>query len=125
LDNRCNPADPVAARFQPSHRCRLHPFVAGGGIDRLHLQHAFRATSLTPGKQFDAAILAYVKHDLGGKGIHVIRDLYHRLFDLIGGLIYAAVMLHVPSQWIVVDGIVLTGLGVLTGVKATRQKDPA
>jgi uncharacterized membrane protein HdeD (DUF308 family) len=44
---------------------------------------------------------------------------------LIGGLIYAAVMLHVPSQWIVVSAIVLTGLGILTGVKATRQKDAA
>lgn len=44
---------------------------------------------------------------------------------LIGGLIYGAVMLHVPTQWIVVGAIVLTGLGVLTGVKATRQKDPS
>lgn len=44
---------------------------------------------------------------------------------LIGGLIYAAAILHVPTQWIVVGGIVLTGLGILTGVKATRQKDPA
>jgi uncharacterized membrane protein YecN with MAPEG domain len=44
---------------------------------------------------------------------------------LIGGLIYGATMLHVPSQWIVVGAVVLTGLGILTGVKATRQKDPA
>lgn len=44
---------------------------------------------------------------------------------LIGGLIYAAAMLHVPTQWIVVGSIMLTGLGILTGVKATRQKDPA
>ena len=44
---------------------------------------------------------------------------------VIGGLIYAAAMLHVPTQWIVVGGILLTGLGILTGVKATRQKDPA
>ena len=41
----------------------------------------------------------------------------------IGGLIYGAVILHVPTQWIVVGGIVLVGLGILTGVKATRQKD--
>jgi formate-dependent nitrite reductase membrane component NrfD len=53
-------------------------------------------------------------------GIYIIGFLI-----LIGGLIYAAVMLHVPSQWIAVGGIVLTGLGILTGVKATRQKDPA
>lgn len=44
---------------------------------------------------------------------------------LIGGLIYAAAMLHVPTPWIVVGGIVLTGLGIVTGVKATRQKDTA
>lgn len=43
----------------------------------------------------------------------------------IGGLIYGAVILHVPTQWIVVGGVVLVGLGILTGVKATRQKDSA
>ena len=44
---------------------------------------------------------------------------------LIGGLIYGAVMLHVPPQWIAVGAIVLLGLAILTGVKATRQKDPS
>jgi uncharacterized membrane protein len=44
---------------------------------------------------------------------------------MIGGLIYGAHLLHVPAHWIVVGAIVLLGLGVLTGVKATRQKDPA
>ena len=44
---------------------------------------------------------------------------------LIGGLIYGAHLMHVPAHWIVVGAIVLLGLGVLTGVKATRQKDPA
>lgn len=44
---------------------------------------------------------------------------------VIGGLIYGAYLLHVPAHWIVVGAIVLLGLGVLTGVKATRQKDPA
>lgn len=43
----------------------------------------------------------------------------------IGGMIYGAVLLHVPQQWIVVGAIVTLGLAVLTGVKATRQKDPA
>jgi hypothetical protein len=42
---------------------------------------------------------------------------------LIGGLIYAAVLMHVPSQWIVVAVLLLTGLGIVTGVKNTRQKD--
>jgi hypothetical protein len=43
----------------------------------------------------------------------------------IGGLVYGAVLLHVPAEWIAVGAIVLTGLAMLTGVKATRQKDPA
>ena len=41
------------------------------------------------------------------------------------GLIYGAVLVHVPAHWIIVGGIVLVGVGVLTGVKATRQKDSA
>ena len=42
---------------------------------------------------------------------------------VIAGLIYGAHLMHVPTHWIVVGAIVLLGLGVLTGVKATRQKD--
>jgi hypothetical protein len=44
---------------------------------------------------------------------------------LIGGLIYGAVLLHVPSQWIVVMTIVLLGIAILKGVQSTRQKDPS
>jgi hypothetical protein len=44
---------------------------------------------------------------------------------LTGGLIYGAVILHVPPQWIAVGAIVMVGLGILTGVKATRQRDQA
>lgn len=43
---------------------------------------------------------------------------------VIGGLIYAAYLVHVPTRWIVVGAVVLVGLGILKGVKATRQKDP-
>ncbi len=43
---------------------------------------------------------------------------------LIGGLIYGAHLLHIPAHWIVVGAIVLAGLGILKGVKATREKDP-
>ena len=43
----------------------------------------------------------------------------------IGGLIYGAVLLNVPHQWIAVGAIVMLGLSVLSGVKVTRQKDPA
>jgi hypothetical protein len=42
---------------------------------------------------------------------------------LIGGLIYAAHLVHMPAHWIVVGAIVLLGIGILSGVKATRQKD--
>ena len=42
---------------------------------------------------------------------------------VIGGLIYGAFLLHIPTQWIVVGSVVLIGIAILTGVKATRQKD--
>lgn len=44
---------------------------------------------------------------------------------VIGGLIYGAVIVHLPLHWIVVGAVVLLGGGILTGVKATRQKDSA
>lgn len=44
---------------------------------------------------------------------------------LIGGLIWAAIILHVAPHWIAVGGIVLLGLAVLKGVQATRGKDPS
>ncbi len=43
---------------------------------------------------------------------------------VIGGLIYGAYLVHMPTRWIVVGAVVLLGVGILTGVKATRQKDP-
>lgn len=43
---------------------------------------------------------------------------------LIGGLIYGAYLVHMPTHWIVAGAIVLLGLGILSAVKATRQKDP-
>jgi hypothetical protein len=44
---------------------------------------------------------------------------------LIGGLVYAAHLVHVPTQWIVVGAVVMLGAGILSAVKATRQKDSA
>ena len=44
---------------------------------------------------------------------------------IIGGLIYGAVLLHVPPQWIAVGSVVLLGIAIVKGVKATRQKDPS
>ena len=43
---------------------------------------------------------------------------------LIAGLAYGAVLLNVQPQWIIVGAIVMAGIGLLSGVKATRQKDP-
>jgi uncharacterized membrane protein len=42
---------------------------------------------------------------------------------VIGGLIYGAYLMHMPAHWIAVGAIVLVGFGILSAVKATRQKD--
>lgn len=44
---------------------------------------------------------------------------------LICGLAYAAHLMHIPAHWIAAGAIVLFGIGVLSAVKATRQKDPS
>ena len=53
-------------------------------------------------------------------GIYIVGFLI-----VISGLIFGAHILHVPVQWIFVGALVLTGVGILTGVKAMRQKDPS
>lgn len=44
---------------------------------------------------------------------------------MIGGLTYGAYLMRVPTHWIAVLAVVLIGVGILSAVKATRQKDPA
>jgi hypothetical protein len=44
---------------------------------------------------------------------------------LIGGLVYAAHLMHMPPHWIIAGAVVLLGVGILSGVKATRQRDSA
>jgi len=44
---------------------------------------------------------------------------------LIGGLVYATHLMHLPPHWIPAGAIILIGIGILSAVKATRQKDPA
>ena len=44
---------------------------------------------------------------------------------VIGGLVYGAVLMHIPTQWIVVGSVVLVGMAILKGVQATRQRDPS
>ncbi len=61
-----------------------------------------------------------------GKGDAVSFGLYAIGFAvMIAGLIYGAHLMHMPTHWIVVGAIVLLGVGILSGVKATRQKDPS
>ncbi len=43
---------------------------------------------------------------------------------LLGGLIYAAHLLHVPSHWIAALALIFIGIGVMSAVKSTRMKDP-
>jgi hypothetical protein len=43
---------------------------------------------------------------------------------VIGGLSYVGYLLHIPARWIVAGAVVLLGMGILSAVKATRQKDP-
>ena len=44
---------------------------------------------------------------------------------LISGFVYGAHLMHVPTHWIAVLVLILAGLGILKGVRATRPKDPA
>ena len=44
---------------------------------------------------------------------------------LIVGLALGAYLMHIPAQWIGVGVVVLIGLGILTGVTTTRQRDPS
>ena len=44
---------------------------------------------------------------------------------LIVGLGLAAYLLNVPPRWIGAGAIILVGLGVITGVKNTRYRDPS
>lgn len=43
---------------------------------------------------------------------------------MVGGLIYAAHLMHMPPHWIAACAIILVGLGIVKAVKTTRQKDP-
>jgi cadmium resistance protein CadD (predicted permease) len=42
---------------------------------------------------------------------------------LVGGLVYAAHLVHLPTHWIVVGAVILIGAGIISAVKATRQRD--
>jgi cadmium resistance protein CadD (predicted permease) len=62
----------------------------------------------------------------GATRSHMSFGLYATGFAIvIAGLIYGAYLMHMPAHWIAVGGIILLGVGILSAVKATRQKDPA
>ena len=44
---------------------------------------------------------------------------------VIAGLVYVAHLARLPSHWILGGAIVMIGIGLLSAVKATRQKDPS
>lgn len=39
------------------------------------------------------------------------------------GLIYGAFLLHVPQTWIIVGALVVIGLGIMSAVSHTKQRD--
>jgi hypothetical protein len=43
---------------------------------------------------------------------------------LIAGVAYLAHLIHIPSHYIVAIAVIMLGIGVVTGVQSTRQKDP-
>lgn len=43
---------------------------------------------------------------------------------LIAGIAYLAHLMHIPQHYIIAICIILLGVGVVTGVRSTRQKDP-
>lgn len=43
---------------------------------------------------------------------------------LLGGVIYGALLLHAPHAWIAVGALVIVGLGIMSAVSHTKQKDP-
>jgi len=43
---------------------------------------------------------------------------------LIVGLVFGANMMNVAPRWIAVGATILVGLGIVTGVARTRQRDP-
>ena len=42
---------------------------------------------------------------------------------LLAGLVYGAFLLHVPETWIAVGALVIFGLGVMSAVSHTKQRD--
>jgi hypothetical protein len=44
---------------------------------------------------------------------------------LIAGVAYLAHLVHIPEHYIIAIAVIMLGIGVVTGVSTTRQKDPS
>jgi len=44
---------------------------------------------------------------------------------LMVGLAMGAYLLHVPAMWIGVGEVILAGIGIISAVSNTRQRDPS
>jgi hypothetical protein len=44
---------------------------------------------------------------------------------LIVGVAYLAHLMHIPQHYIAAISLIMLGIGVVTGVQATRHKDPS
>jgi len=62
---------------------------------------------------------------LEGEGVMSFGIYVVGFIVMIVGLALGANLLHVPPRWIGVGVVVMVGLGILTGVAKTRQKDPS
>ncbi|HEY0301391.1 MAG TPA: hypothetical protein VGC36_08675 [Rhizomicrobium sp.] len=45
-------------------------------------------------------------------------------FVLLGGLVYGALLLHIPQTWIIVGTLIVLGFGIMAAVSHTKQRDP-
>ena len=43
---------------------------------------------------------------------------------VICGVLYIAHLMHIPQTWIIGIAILLVGIGITSGVRGTRGKDP-
>jgi hypothetical protein len=59
----------------------------------------------------DAAMSAFMLYVIG-------------FFVLLVGLIYGALLIHIPQTWIIVGTLVVLGLGIMSAVSHTKRRDP-
>ncbi len=43
---------------------------------------------------------------------------------LIIGVAYIAHLMHIPQAWVIGIVIIMAGIGIVTGVQSTKQRDP-